>query len=112
MIALICFFFPAVISLWLFEALVKRRLDRRRWIYRFCTNTLLINFICFGIKKFFLQTANAPLYSMGTDMYPSAAFNYILMAVLAAVVLVVFEVLLSKKIKIEMKEERHEEKPD
>jgi len=112
MIAFICFFFPSVISLWMFEALVKRRLDRKLWIYRFCTNTLLINFICFGIKKFFLQTANAPLYSMGTDMYPSAAFNYILMAVLTAVVLVVFEVLLSKKIKIELKEEHHAKETD
>lgn len=109
MIAFICFFFPAVISLWLFESLVRCRLDRKQWFYRFCANTLLINFICFGIKRFFLQTADAPLYSLGTDMYPSAAFNYILMAVLSAVILVIFEVLLSKKIKIELKDENHEE---
>lgn len=109
MIAFICFFFPAVISLWLFEALLKRPLCRKQWLYRFCTNTLLINFICFGIKKFFLQTADSPLYSLNTDMYPSAAFNYMLMAVPAAIILVVFELLLSKKVKIELKEENRDE---
>ncbi len=99
MIAFICYFFPSVIALWLFESLTKSSLSLKHCIFRFCRNALVINGLCFAAKKFIFKNATSPIY-YDNDMTPSVAFNYIIMAVVAAVVITVLEVLISKNVKI------------
>ncbi len=109
MITFICLFFPAVVSLWLYEALAKTSLGLKKCIFRFCLNSLIINFVCFVAKKFVFDTASYSLYIEG-DMLPSTALNYLIIALPIAVILVLAEVLLSKKIKITVEENRDEAK--
>lgn len=108
MIAFICYFFPAVLSLWLFETLTKNNLSWKECLFRFCSNALFINFICFGIKKFILHTAGEPICSNSADMLPIVAFNYLVIAIPVTVVLVFAEILLPKKISITVEENTNE----
>ena len=107
MITFISLFFPAVFTLWLYELLTKTSLRLKNAIMRYCSYVLFINFGCFGIKKFFLHTANSPLLFNG-DMLPTVAFNYIVIALGVAMVLLVIEILFSKNIKINIEEEDFE----
>ena len=77
-------------------------------IIRYCNYALFINFGCFAIKKYFLRTDTEFMFQ-GGDMLPLVAFNYVVMAVGVAVVLVAAEILLSKNIKINVEEETSEE---
>lgn len=108
MIAFICLFFPAVLSVGLFEHLRKEKLSRRHWLYRFCANTLLINGICFAFKRFILHTASQPFFSLTADASPAAALNYMVMALPAALVLVFLEVLCAKHAAVTLEEKTHE----
>ena len=110
MIAFICLFFPAAASVWIFEALTKRNSGLKKTIFLFCTNALIINFLCFLMKKFIFGTADVPLYSLQYDMYPTVAVNYILCAAGVAVVLAVIEALLAKKVKLSIDSENDNEK--
>lgn len=110
MIAFICLFFPAILAVWLFETLGKHTLNLKQIIYRYCFYNISINFLCFAIKRFILTTANQPLYYFSSDMIPSTAFNYIVMAVVSALVIVIVEVLFSKKIKLSVEELENENK--
>ncbi|MBO4216636.1 MAG: hypothetical protein J5940_01680 [Clostridia bacterium] len=100
MIAFICLFFPAVVSVWIFEALTKRNPGLKKTIFLFCTNALIINFLCFLMKKFIFGTADVPLYAAQYDMYPTVAVNYIICAAGIAVIISVIEALLAKKVRV------------
>ena len=104
MLAFICYFFPAVMAIWLYEALAKKKLCLKQCIFRFCTNTALINFLCLGIKCYILHTGSIPMFSQ-PDMAPQVAVNYLIMAIPVAIALVVVEVLLFKKVKVTVEEE-------
>lgn len=108
MIAFICYFFPAVFYLWLYEALTKNSLNTKQCIFRFCSNAMFINLGCFGIKKYILHTAGLSILYEG-DMLPQVAFNYIVMSLGVAVVLLLAEILLSKNVKITVEEDSREE---
>ena len=104
MVAFICYFFPAVFSLWLYEALTKNSLSAKKCVFRFCSNTMFINLGCFGIKKYILHTADLPILLDG-DMLPIVAFNYLVMALGIAVILLLAEILLVKNVKITVEED-------
>ncbi len=110
MIAFICYFFPAILSLWLFETLSKQNISLKKCIYRFCLNSVLINFLCFATKKFVLHTDGAPMLYEGADMIPSTAFNYIVMAIFFTLILVVLEILISKNVKVIVEDNNDEAK--
>lgn len=101
MIAFIALFLPAVLSVWIFEALRKESLGWKNWLYRFSLNTLLINWIIFAVKKVILGTAASVISGFATDMSPDIAFNYLVMAVPLAIVLGVVSALLKKHVRIE-----------
>lgn len=104
MTAFICFFFPAVASVWLVEYLFRQELRRKHWLYLFCTNTMIINFLCFTFKHLVLDTGGAPLYQWSTDMVPSAACHYLIMAIPSAMILAFVEVCAAKNTKIAIKD--------
>jgi len=101
MIEFIYLFFPAVLSVWIYESVGKQNLSKKSWIYRFCTNTMIVNFVCFLFKKVFLGTASLPIYNLYTDTDPSTALNYMIITVPTAILLGFVEVVLSKHVKIE-----------
>ncbi len=109
MIAFICLFFPSILGLWLFESLSKQKLTVKQCVYRGCTYALVSNFICFAVKKIVLHTAAASVM-VGGDMTPGIAFNYLVIVIPVVVVLVIFEILFSKKITISVEDVKNEEK--
>ena len=88
MFAFICCFFPAVVGVWIFEVLSKKRLTVRQCIYRYCGYTLAANFVYTAVKMFVLKTATSPIL-VDAEMIPSVAFHY-LIVVIPAVLLFVF----------------------
>ena len=104
MIAFMILFFPAVIATRIFETVKKTDLSRKQWLCRYCTNALLINLFCFLVKALVLRTAAAPLYTLFADVTPSAAANYLIMAIPAAVALGFTQVFMSETVKVEVEE--------
>lgn len=102
MIAFIVFFFPAVLSVWMFEALRKSQLDKKQWFYHFVLNAVFINFICFAVKKYILHTASSVIFSIAADMTPAVACNYLIIAIPLAVFLAFVKVFFSKHIRVEV----------
>ena len=96
MVAFIVLFFPAVLSLWIWEAAGKRTASRKKWVYLYVLNTIIINFGCFAIKKWLLHTGE---YSL-ENMSPSAAVNYLIMAVSLAIVLALVEIFPYKQVRL------------
>lgn len=109
MIAFICLFFPAVVSVWLFEHLSKSELTRKKWLYRYCTNVVFINLLCFLIKRVFLGTAGSSLYDT-SDMTPAAALNYLVMSIVFAVGIAFISVLASKHAKLEVEDDSNDQR--
>ena len=105
MIALICLFFPAVLGVGMFERWQKTNLTRKQWLYRFCANALFINCICFCVKRFLLNTAAEPLYTLYADVTPSAALNYMIIAVPTAALFAFLQVAFAKTAKITVEDD-------
>ena len=104
MIAFISYFFPAIFTLGLYESLTKNSLSWKQVIIKYCSYVMFINLGCFSIKKFFLHTADSPMLYEG-DMLPRVAFNYIIMSLCMAVIILFIEILFSKNIKVTIEEE-------
>lgn len=100
MIGFIVLFLPAVLSLWIWETVCKTHLSRRKWVYLLSLNILVINFVCFAVKKWLLHTAGQALSPLLTDMTPSTAVNYLIMAVPTAVVLALVEKFFFQKVRL------------
>lgn len=109
MITFICLFFPAVVSVWIYELLLKVELSKKKIIYRFCFNTIIINAVCFAVKTFILSTGSQPLYNFYTDMIPNVAVRYLIMAVPLCVVLSIAEVFLTKNVKVTVSDENKDQ---
>lgn len=105
MITFICLFFPAVLSVWIYEKLVKTNLNTKQWLYFYTAGNLFINLLCFLVKKVLLGTAANALYTLQADITPSAACNYLIMAIPAAVFLAVFAALLRRHITITVEDD-------
>lgn len=105
MIALICLFFPAILSVWIYEKLAKHTLVKRNWLYLYALNVVLINAACFLVKKVVLHTADSPFGSFSADLTPTAALNYLVMSLPAGGVLAFVEVLLGKYVKVTVEDE-------
>lgn len=100
MVTFIVLFLPAVLSVWIWEVICGKALCKKNWIYLLSLNVILINFGCFAVKKWLLLTAGNSLSSPAADMTPSAAVNYLIMAVPAAVVLAFIEKFFFKKVRL------------
>lgn len=108
MVALICLVFPAVVSVWIYEALSRKNLTGKKWGYLFALNCLLILFVCVLIMRLFL--GNAHEYVLNWDMHLQHACNYLVLAIPATVVLPVMEVLLGENVKITVEDQADEKK--
>lgn len=114
MIAFIVLFFPAVLAVWITETLNKACFSKREWLYRFAQNTLFINFVCFGVKKWILNTADVVICSFTADMAPGVACNYLIMAIPLAIAFSVTQSLFRKigHFEVETQQDRTENKDE
>ena len=108
MILFICLFLPAVLAVWLYEHLQKNELSKKQWFYRYCLNTVFINFVCFAVKRFLLGTAAQPFGGGITDATPSEALNYLIMAIPTAVFFSFLQVLFTKHVSLSVEDEHHD----
>ncbi|MBQ1965682.1 MAG: hypothetical protein II348_03315 [Clostridia bacterium] len=109
MILFLCCVLPSVWGLWMFEAFSKRDLTLKQCIYRGSTYVLISNLLCFAVKKWILQTAANPLTVNG-DMSASTALNYLIIVLPVVVVMVVSDLLFSKKVKVSVEDTSDEGK--
>lgn len=98
MVAFIALFFPAVLSVWIWDAVSKAPVCNRRCLYLYSLNVMLINLGCFAIKRWILHSGEYPL----GDMTPTSAINYIIAAVFLSVVLALVEIVLYKRVRIQV----------
>ena len=109
MIQFMCIVFPAVISVWVFEAISKTKLDLKGWIYRFATNALITNMAVLLLKKFVSHTSSEFLAMPGADMVPEVAIRYVVMALPIALAVAVVSALLPKALKVSVEDDQKED---
>lgn len=105
MITFIILFFPAALSMWIYERVTKTDLSVKRWLNLYAVHVLLINFFCLMMMRLITDQAGEYLYNREIDLSAYTATNYLIMAIPAAVVLGVAAVLLHKNVKVELEAE-------
>ena len=110
MITFICLFFPAVLSVFAYEKLMKKDLRAKQWIYLYVTGVLFTNLGCFFIKSMVLGTGGTPIFDLYSDMPPSGAMNYLIMTIPIAIALAVVEALLEKTLKFSIEDSENGKK--
>ncbi len=97
MLVFTALFFPAIITVCIYEHLMKTRLSVKSTVYLYVAGNIAVNCICAVVKKYLFKTADM---SLGWDMTPSAALNYMIIAVPSAILIAFFAVLLKKNVKV------------
>ena len=109
MLAFIALFFPSVVSTALYERINNCAMSRRSVLYYYAISNLFINLICLMVKKCLLHTASTSLYA-GTDMTPSAALNYMIIAIPMAIIFAFVAATTKKNFKLQKNDENEESK--
>lgn len=104
MIEFICLFFPALISLVIFQKLIKKELTFIKSISVYALFNLSINGLVFLIKTYVLGTGNASLIN-GNDMTPSIALNYLIMAIPISLAVAIIVALVYKNIDLKIEKD-------
>ena len=104
MIEFICLFFPALISLVIFQKLIKKELTFIKSISVYALFNLSVNGMVFLIKTYVLGTGNASLI-YGNDMTPSIALNYLIIAIPLCLFFAVIFALIYKNIDLKIERE-------
>lgn len=102
MITFIVLFFPAALSMWLYEHVTKTDLSVKRWVSLYAVHNLLINFICMMIMRRLTNQGNDYLFNLQTDIQPHVATDYMIKAIPVALVVGVAAILLHKTVKVEL----------
>lgn len=101
MLAFICLFFPAVLSLRILEVLNRKEPRPLHRVYHYCTFVLLINLVCIGLYIFVFHTS-ALFSHEGGDMLPRTAFSYMIVATLIGAFLAVLQALLQRHVSLQV----------
>lgn len=107
MLTFISLFFPAVFALGVYEWTLKTKLSLRRAVYLYAVQNMAINGFCFAVKKFWLATGDGPM-TLGEDMTPGTALNYLILAVPAAMIAAFICALVTKTVKVTKEDENKE----
>lgn len=102
MITFIMLFFPAALSMWLYEHVTKTDLSVKRWVNLYAVHNLLINFICLMLMRLVTDQAGEYLYNREIDIPPYAATQYLIKAIPVAIAVGVVAILLHKTVKVEL----------
>ena len=99
MINIICLVFPALFSVFALERLLSKKLYLRNFIFVFVTNTIFINLSTFICIYCFTDYRTVILAENG-GVRISHSFAFLLMSVVVALLLVVFESLYYNRLRI------------
>lgn len=99
MINIICLVFPALFSVFALERLLSKKLYLRNFIFVFVTNTIFINLSTFICIYCFTEYRTVILAENG-GVRISHSFAFLLMSVVVALLLVVFESLYYNRLRI------------
>ena len=102
MITFIMLFFPAALSMWLYEHVTKTDLTVKRWVNLYAVHNLLINFVCLMLMRLVTDQAGEYIYNREIDIPPYVATSYMIMAIPVAIALGVVAILLHKTVKVEL----------
>lgn len=102
MITFIMLFFPAALSMWLYEHVTKTDLSVKRWVNLYAVHNLLINFICLMLMRLVTDQAGIYLYDRDIGITPYLGTNYMILAIPVAVAMGVVAILLHKTVKVEL----------
>ena len=108
MVQFICLFFPAIVSLGIFEAISKRTEKVKASIFRFALNTIIINFGVFAVKMYISDTASNPLTYGFNDMTPESALFFMVIAVPLAVITGLIKSLIIKNVETSVGQDNNE----
>ncbi len=95
MVQFICLFFPALVSVLIYEKLKKDAMTTRKYICMYALFNLGINFVCFFVKTLILRTGSILMNAAG-DMTPDIALRYLVMAIPLGVIAPVVLALIGK----------------
>ena len=101
MVTFLCLFFPAALSVFLFEEITHQKHGVRKLAFLYTADVIGVNFLVFAIKRWVLKSAEATLLT-GSDMAVSTAFNYLVMAIPIAVIAAVVFSFLSKRVRLDV----------
>lgn len=104
MITFIMLFFPAAMSMWLYEHVTKTDLSVKNWLSMYAVHNLLINFVCLMIMRLVTNQAGEYLYGRDIGISPYVATNYMIKAIPVAIIVGVLAILLHKTVKVELEE--------
>lgn len=102
MLVFICLFFPAVISLAIYEKLTEETLTIKKTVYFYILFNLLINFFILAIKTFITGSGDTYLpIDLGINI--STATFYMITALPLAVIISFIAALIKRNVKVEIK---------
>ena len=102
MVTFIILFFPAALSMWLYEHVTKTDLSVKRWVNLYAVHNLLINFACMMLMRLVTGQAGDYLYNREIGIPPYVATNYLILAIPVAIAVAVAGILLHKTVKVEL----------
>ena len=105
MINIICLVFPALFSVFALERLLSKKLYLRNFLFIFVTNTIFINLSTFICIYCFTDYRTVILSENG-GVRISHSFAFLLMSVVVALLLVVFESLYYNRLRISFGENK------
>jgi hypothetical protein len=105
MVSFISLFLPAVLAVGIYEWTLKKKISLRHAVYLYAAQNIVINAFCFAVKKFWLGTADGSMLIDG-DMTPSAALNYLIIAVPVAVIVAFICALITSTVKVTKEDDK------
>ena len=108
MITFIILFFPACLSMWLYEHVTKVDLSVKRWVNLYAVHNLLINFTCMMLMRLVTDQAGSYLYDRNIDIPAITATNYMVKAIPVALGVAVIAILLHKTVKVQLESDENE----
>lgn len=104
MVSFIVLFFPAVLTIWIFESLSKTDLRPKYFAVFYAASVLLINTICFLVLYYILDWGQVSLHDPQEGMSVYYAVRYLTLAVPMSVFVGIAAAFLRKYIRIEIEE--------
>lgn len=102
MITFIILFFPACLSIWLYEHITKTDLSVKRWVNLYAVHNLIINFTCMMLMRLVTGQAGVYIYDREIGIPAITATDYMIKAIPVAIAVGVLAILLHKTAKVEL----------
>lgn len=100
LIAFICLFVPAVISVYVFSWLKKEKVDLNFFVYNYSLFLISINFVIIGVLTFLFKNLDSRL--LVTSFTNLFALKYLIISILLSVILPFLFEVISKNFSVDI----------